>query len=85
MKKLLFLCFLGVGLTACNEENNLTNLTVYDYLTNETLLNKVLSDCVSGKLQDHDKCDVVKRAYNNLDLFKQGAISEERLKKLGKK
>lgn len=82
MKKLLFLCFLGVGLTACNEENN---LTVYDYLTNETLLNKVLSDCVSGKLQDQNKCDVVKRAYNNLDSFKQGAISEERLKKLGKK
>ncbi|QEH47106.1 EexN family lipoprotein [Aggregatibacter actinomycetemcomitans] len=68
-------------LVGCEEKN----LTVYDYLQNETLLNKTLDECISGALNDEHKCETVKQAYADLDLFKNGVLSEERLRSLGKK
>ena len=70
-----------LGLTGCEEKN----LTIYDYLQNEPLLNKTLDECISGALNDKHKCETVKRAYAYLDLFKSGKLDEETLRELGKK
>ncbi|TYA16419.1 hypothetical protein FXE05_03845 [Aggregatibacter actinomycetemcomitans] len=56
-----------------------------DYLQNEELLNKTLNECISGALNDEHKCQTVKGAYANIDSFKNGSLSEEHLKMLGKK
>ncbi|KAE9537753.1 hypothetical protein A1D25_02625 [Ursidibacter arcticus] len=75
-------CVLAVsGITACKEEPK----TIYDYLTNEPLLNSVLNDCKSGKLDNKHTCNNVKRANGLLDNYKSGLLTEERLKELGKK
>lgn len=84
MKKLsVSLLFAGalLALSGCGEKN----LTVYDYLQNEALLNKTLDECTSGALNDEHKCETVKGAYANIDSFKNGTLSEEHLKMLGKK
>ncbi|WP_424406048.1 EexN family lipoprotein [Pasteurella sp. PK-2025] len=85
MKKLLvssiISSFLILGLAGCEEKN----LTVYDYLQNEPLLNKTLDECTSGALKDKHKCETVKGAYANIDAFKKGLLNEEHLRMLGKK
>ncbi|VEI56978.1 Uncharacterised protein [Pasteurella multocida] len=85
MKKLLLPSIVSsvliLGLTGCEEKN----LTIYDYLQNEPLLNKTLDECTSGALNDKHKCETVKGAYANIDSFKNGLLSEEHLKMLGKK
>ncbi|MBN6075339.1 EexN family lipoprotein [Aggregatibacter actinomycetemcomitans] len=84
MKKLsasLLLAGSLLALVGCEEKN----LTVYDYLQNEALLNKTLDECISGALNDKHKCKTVKRAHADIEDFKNGAISEERLRSLGKK
>ncbi|MBN6064070.1 EexN family lipoprotein [Aggregatibacter actinomycetemcomitans] len=84
MKKLsVSLLLVGslLALVGCEEKN----LTIYDYLQNEALLNKTLDECISGALNDEHKCETVKRAYANLDLFKNGAYTEDELRSFGKK
>ncbi|KOE63001.1 EexN family lipoprotein [Aggregatibacter actinomycetemcomitans] len=84
MKKLSFSLILAgslLALAGCEEKN----MTIYDYLQNEELLNKTLNECISGALNDEHKCQTVKGAYANIDSFKNGSLSEEHLKMLGKK
>ncbi|KOE57593.1 Uncharacterised protein [Aggregatibacter actinomycetemcomitans] len=84
MKKLsvsLILAGSLLALAGCEEKN----MTIYDYLQNEELLNKTLNECISGALNDEHKCQTVKGAYANIDSFKNGSLSEEHLKMLGKK
>ena len=85
MKKLFLSSITSVlfilSLTGCEEKN----LTVYEYLQNEPLLNKTLDECTSGALNDKHKCETVKRAYANIDAFKKGLLNEDHLKMLGKK
>ena len=98
MKKIIISILVALSLTACKEEDNqdvkvtvevsqkIEDLTVYDYLINEPLMRSTLDDCISGKLSKYsDVCCKVKKANTNLDNFKLGIISEERLKQLGKK
>ncbi|WP_258271289.1 EexN family lipoprotein [Aggregatibacter actinomycetemcomitans] len=84
MKKLsvsLILAGSLLALAGCEEKN----MTIYDYLQNEELLNKTLNECISGALNDEHKYQTVKGAYANIDSFKNGSLSEEHLKMLGKK
>lgn len=86
MKKVLVLVLSSLSLFACNDDDKqVSNYTVYDYLTNEPTLKNVLNDCTSGKLNDKHKCNTVKEAYMLLDSFKAGALDEKFLKSLGKK
>lgn len=84
--KFFYILFISLfALSACNDEEKISNYTVYDYLTNEPTLKNVLNDCTSGKLNDKHKCNTVKEAYMLLDSFKAGALDEKFLKSLGKK
>lgn len=81
--KLSFLTIFSLSLIACNDENK--QMTVYDYLVNKPLLDEDMNKCISGKESDQHKCNVVKSAYNKYGFFKKGMLSEDDLKKLGKK
>lgn len=84
--KFLYVLFISLfALSACNDEEKISNYTVYDYLTNEPTLKNVLNDCTSGKLNDKHTCNTVKEAYMLLDSFKAGSLDEKFLKSLGKK
>ena len=71
-----------VILSACKEEKE---MTVYDYLQNETKLQEVRISCKSGELRDEHKCKVVNSAYRLLDSYKHGELTEEKLREYGKK
>lgn len=84
MKKLIISILLLIPLmtlTGCNEKN----MTIYDYLTNESALMETLNQCRSRSLTDEVKCETVKMAYAYLDLFKRGKLDEKTLRELGKK
>ncbi|MCK3657679.1 hypothetical protein A4G18_02875 [Pasteurellaceae bacterium Pebbles2] len=81
MKKIILIAFCSLMLSACGEKQ----YTVYDYLQDKPKLDKDLNDCISGKIKDFEFCEVVKSAYNEYDFFKDGLLSEDYLKKLGKK
>lgn len=69
MKKLsvsLILAGSLLALAGCEEKN----MTIYDYLQNEELLNKTLNECIiSGALNDEHKCQTVKGVYSNTKLY----------------
>lgn len=81
--KILLLPVLSIIIVGCNEETK--NMTVYDYLTNKPLLDKDFNDCISGKENNIQKCEIVKSAYNKYSFFKKGLYSESDLKQFGKK
>lgn len=81
--KLSALAIFSLSVIACNDDSK--QMTVYDYLINKPLLDEDMNKCTSGKESNQHKCDVVKSAYNKYGFFKKGLLSEDDLKKLGKK
>lgn len=81
MKKIILLTVISVLVVACRDNVK----TVYDYLSDEVLLHKVFKQCTSGSLDDELTCNNVKRAYGLLDAYKDGVLTEQDLRELGKK